>query len=223
MGSEFQEEERVRKMREMLNKQFSSAGRGVNPKAADEWCEPTNQASGMVLVADPTPFQRGDPQSLARFAFSGAVPDVIPADRRAELMPVILLLEHGPSGSVGVMLNRRTGMLLGDLGDSPELRAFCIQPLWQGGIAGQLDLNFLHTYGAEIDDSEALTDDGLCLGGDFLSAVQHVTDGPGSTFNFRFVVKHTRWERGALEKEVAAGRWLPCKVGKMSIIKVNAR
>lgn len=48
------------------------------------------------------------------------------ADRRAaDLMPVVLLVDAGAKGTMGVMLNRRTGVLMGDLGE--DFKSFMIQ------------------------------------------------------------------------------------------------
>lgn len=40
-------------------------------------------------------------------------------------MPVVLLVDVGEKGAMGVMLNRRTGVLMGDLGE--DFKSFMIQ------------------------------------------------------------------------------------------------
>lgn len=45
--------------------------------------------------------------------------------RAADLLPVVLLIDVGPQGATGLMLNRRTGVLMGDLGD--DFKSFMIQ------------------------------------------------------------------------------------------------
>lgn len=55
--------------------------------------------------------------------------------RAADLLPVVLLVDAGDRGSMGLLLNRRTGMLMGDLGD--DFKTFMIQV---GGV--------VHTGGA---------------------------------------------------------------------------
>ena len=45
--------------------------------------------------------------------------------RAADLMPVVLLVDVGDKGTMGVMLNRRTGVLMGDLGE--DFKSFMIQ------------------------------------------------------------------------------------------------
>ena len=61
----------------------------------------------------------------------------VDADRRADLLPVLLVIEHsaGAGTARGVLLNRRTGYLLGDLGDAHNVSGFRVQPLHFGGPA----------------------------------------------------------------------------------------
>jgi hypothetical protein len=72
-------------------------------------------ASGIILVADPARFCSRNPfarpvKDLGRFGLDGPVaPDEMPADLAAQMLPVVLLLDHGPKGSFGVLLERRTG------------------------------------------------------------------------------------------------------------------
>lgn len=72
-------------------------------------------ASGILLVADPARFCSRNPfarpvKDLSRFGLDGPVaPDEMPPDLAAQMLPVVLLLDHGPKGSFGVLLERRTG------------------------------------------------------------------------------------------------------------------
>ncbi|KAL7540588.1 hypothetical protein ACHAWF_006727 [Thalassiosira exigua] len=90
------------------------------------------------------------PALLAKFGITlPPSPDLGP-DRRADLLPVVLLIDRDPvKGCQAVLMNRRTGNLMGDLpptlfestagddngdGFSPHpLSAFMIQPLWWAG------------------------------------------------------------------------------------------
>lgn len=92
------------------------------------------------------------PALLAKFGITlPPSPDLGP-DRRADLLPVVILIDRDPSrGSQAMLLNRRTGNLMGDLpptlfestgsddasddaGFTPHpLAAFMIQPLWWAG------------------------------------------------------------------------------------------
>jgi len=123
---------------------------------------------GMVLIANPEKFcsdfggnnknKKPSTSLLSKFGLTLPPPADLDPDRRADLLPVLCILDRHPlKGSQAVLLNRRTGYLLGDLeqqqqqqndGDTssedqqqqgppppPQLSAFMIQPLWFGGTA----------------------------------------------------------------------------------------
>ena len=90
------------------------------------------------------------PALLTKFGLTLPVPADLGPDRRADLLPVLVVLDRHPlKGCQAVLLNRRTGYLLGDLesqaasdsagmssaADTPKLGAFMIQPLWFGGTS----------------------------------------------------------------------------------------
>jgi len=86
--------------------------------------------SGVVLLANPEKFcsdinlsgeplsQKNNPSPnlLSKFALTLPPPPELGPERRADLLPVLILLDRHPlRGSQAVLLNRRTGYLLGDL------------------------------------------------------------------------------------------------------------
>jgi Uncharacterized ACR, COG1678 len=124
---------------------------------------------GCVLVANPAAFLSDyggtstmiRPNLLAKFGLQQSPPRELGPDRRADLLPVLLIVEQMDGITRAVLLNRRTGYLLGDLGPLsssssssseeeeedgttnnnnnnnsplPILEKFCIQPLWFGGV-----------------------------------------------------------------------------------------
>ncbi|CAM9741990.1 unnamed protein product [Chrysoparadoxa australica] len=219
MMGEAMDEEKQRKLREMLSKQFGQGG--SNAPSADEWCNSTDQVkSGTVLVSDPGQFYTRGSSSLERFGLPEPIPRELPGDRQCDLLPVVLLVEHNDDGSMGIMVNRRTGMLMGDLGD--EMSTFMIQPIWLGGTTGTQGLCYVHTY-PQITGAMQLTQDGLYFGGEFESAVRVVSEGVGSSAQFRFMLNFNTWGPGELEKEIAAGQWHQAECGKMSILKPRDR
>ncbi|KAL7462730.1 hypothetical protein ACHAXS_003108, partial [Conticribra weissflogii] len=102
---------------------------------------------------------------LAKFGLTIPPPADLGPDRRADLMPVLLITGKDSKGYRAVIMNRRTGYLIGDMerqaaiqldddddddddeGDSnpqppkPRLGAFMIQPLWYGGAGDDSDDN----------------------------------------------------------------------------------
>ena len=111
----------------------------------------TNRASGNSV----------NPRLLQKFGLTLPPPADLGPDRRADLLPVLMIVERTRGDSddedmiQAVLLNRRTGYLLGDLEQptqqssmnddddddktasssmAPLLEKFCIQPLWFGGV-----------------------------------------------------------------------------------------
>jgi len=153
-----------------------------------DWATPINPSDaasslqgGLVLIANPEKFCsdfttpitnessssaknnnknnfRPSPALLAKFGLTLPPPVELGPDRRADLLPVMVLLDKHPlKGCQALLLNRRTGYLMGDLEETPplptdnqstssssppsqsqlqpKLGAFMIQPLWFGGTS----------------------------------------------------------------------------------------
>ena len=127
-----------------------------------DWATPLSIAdvskaleSGVCLIANPAKFcddfavdKSPSLALLSKFGLTLPPPPELGADRRADLLPVLILLDRHPlKGCHALLLNRRTGYLIGDLENQqldedgnnssppPNLGAFMIQPLWFGGTA----------------------------------------------------------------------------------------
>lgn len=196
---------------------ISFATSKASEEASTDWAEPKDKIeAGYVLVANPAKFCDdfdGSPTPssslLSKFGLTLPPPADLGPDRRADLLPVLVILERHPlRGSQAVLLNRRTGYLLGDLEqqtsstDAPKLGAFMIQPLWFGGTSAGSDdtsasgLDMLHMCPA-VKGAKKLTKDGLYWGGDPTQAQDAMNDPsldkPMSGFDFKFFVQSTRW------------------------------
>ncbi len=125
------------------------------------------------------------PALLAKFGITlPPSPDLGP-DRRADLLPVVILIDRDPSrGCQAMLLNRRTGNLMGDLpptlfesagdddaadedGFTPHpLAAFMIQPLWWAGSSPSI--------AASSDDDPTISRGGGVKAIDMLHACPYV-------------------------------------------------
>ena len=205
---------------------------------------------GIVLVANPakfcSDFGSSTPSSslLSKFGLTLPPPADLGPDRRADLLPVVCILERHPlRGAHAVLLNRRTGYLLGDLEQQqgedgmpappPRLGAFMIQPLWFGGTSagGNEDssssgLDMLHQCPG-VNEAKLLTDDGLFWGGDSEHAQEAMNEASleraYTGFDFKFFVQSTRWLPLQLEKEIRDGTWFCAEVSKEVLFKPRDR
>jgi hypothetical protein len=206
---------------------------------------------GVVLIANPakfcTDFGNTSPSAtlLSKFGLTLPPPADLGPDRRADLLPVLCLLEKHPlRGSHAVLLNRRTGYLLGDLEQpspedgtptAPKLGAFMIQPLWFGGTsAGGTEESSSQSSGLDmlhqcptVKGAKQLTPDGLYWGGDPAQAQDAMSDASlervFTGFDFKFFVQSTRWMPLQLEKEIRDGVWFVASVNKEVLFKPRDR
>jgi hypothetical protein len=204
---------------------------------------------GIILVANPAKFcstgtgilsTGPSPSLLAKFGLTRPPPKDLGPDRQADLLPVLALVERDDKkGCRGVLLNRRTGYLLGDLEQPPPalgeqaadlppiLEKFCIQPLWFGGIDNiSSGLDMLHQCPA-VGGADRLTEDGLFWGGDPAQA-QDAMEDPSldrimTGFDFKFFVQSTIWSTKDLDREIKEGIWVPADVSKGVLFKSRDR
>ncbi|GMH95658.1 hypothetical protein TrST_g6405 [Triparma strigata] len=180
---------------------------------------------GQILLAKPEIFcSPSAPQSLLqKYGLTTSLPPELGPDRIADLLPVILLTEVNLFGISGVLLNRRTGYLLGDLQQPhANLNGFMIQPLWFGGTSGGSGMNMVHLKGEGVKGSESLGG-GMFWGGSLEVANDMVVGGDGSGFDFKFFVQSTRWMPKQLEGEVEKGMWMAAEVDKRVVFKSRDR
>ena len=229
---------------ELISFARSTAGE-AKPETNTDWATPTDELEpGTVLLANPAKFcadfgtkrTTPSPSLLAKFGLTLPPPADLGADRRADLLPVLMIVSKTPNGGYqAVLLNRRTGYLLGDLespGDNtgaaggppaPMLEKFCIQPLWFGGVDNvSAGLDMLHQC-PTVEGAASLTEDGLYWGGDPNQAQDAMSDSRlervYTGFDFKFFVQATVWSKGELEQHRDADNWFCAKVSKEVLFK----
>lgn len=191
----------------------------------DLWAEqhPTLER-GCVLVANMEEFSKDaglfgkGMRDWKAYGLEGPVrPDWSP-DHTAQMLPVVLVTEHKPGGpSKGVLMDRRTGVLLGDLINVDEGFAhFAIQPLYFGGNVDSNSLTMMHVE-EDIPDSEPMMN-GLCIGGWERVKVM-VAEGQVSPVAFKFSIQHCLWASGELEEQVQRGAWTVASVSSDVLMK----
>lgn len=141
---------------------------------------------------------------------------------------VVLLLQHGPSGSLGLLLNRPTSLVMGrgrgglpvDLhgaAGSAEIRAaFAANRLYCGGPRAQAGVHLLHGYGRFAGAVEVCP--GVFVGGEE-DACLEVAAGSVKPVEFKFFAGVTAWAPGQLQAEVEAGAWWPAAASRTLVLK----
>ena len=210
---------------------------GSSETAPTDWAKPTSSIRpGTVLVANPASFcsdigqARVQPELLSKFGLTLPPPADLGPDRRADLLPVLVVVERNERRTRAVLLNRRTGYLLGDLeqpNDTALLEKFCIQPLWFGGVDNVSNggLDILHLCPG-VAGATQITEDGLWWGGESSQAseaLEKTLDRVYTGFDFKFFVQSTIWSNDEIEKEIQAETWFPASVSKEVLFKPRDR
>lgn len=117
---------------------------------------------------------------------------------------VILLLDHGEEGSFGLMLNKRSPLLVNELVDE-----FCYLediPLYKGGPVGLDTLFYLHVF-PDIEGSLPVGQ-GLYLNGDFNAIKRYILQGNPIEGKIRFFLGYSGWSARQLQQELEEDTWV---------------
>ncbi len=117
---------------------------------------------------------------------------------------VLLILEHGQGGTLGLVLNRPTDVLLAEvLQDLPMLKQ-TDHRLFGGGPVGRTQLVLLFRLGRILPDVRHIVDK-VYLGTPIV--LEHVMASPKPNEAFRGFAGFAGWAPGQLEYEMHQGSW----------------
>lgn len=121
---------------------------------------------------------------------------------------VILLAEHNPEGSFGLILNKSVKTKLNDaLKDFPDLNL----PLFLGGPVDANRLFFIHTLGDRVESSIPVMK-GLYWGGTLDSVKELATMNLLNENNIRFFLGYSGWGAHQLEGELKRNSWAVTRI-----------
>ncbi len=120
---------------------------------------------------------------------------------------VIQLVEHdADKGTMGLIVNKQSGFLLGDVLTGLPERCHDV-PLWMGGPVGTNMLFFLHRLGADvIPDSQQVARD-LWFGGNYDAMCAYLSSGAPIQGMVKCVVGYSGWDAGQLPAELKRHDW----------------
>jgi putative transcriptional regulator len=122
---------------------------------------------------------------------------------------VVLLCDHGPQGSYGVIVNRKGEITLSDLGSDAPLLQRRDDPVWFGGPVGVEQLQVLHGLGDTVPGSLSVLP-GVRLGGDPAVLNRALADDAETAPSTKFIVGYSGWGAKQLEDELREGAWVVC-------------
>lgn len=118
---------------------------------------------------------------------------------------VVLLCEHSSEGTLGVIINRPTEVLLSEaLPDLPVLKGTSYRLFWGGPVQPTGVLMLFRVKQTPSGTRPVL--DGIYLGGN-LQALERVITHPEPTETFRAYAGYAGWAPGQLEYEMTLGSW----------------
>ncbi len=115
---------------------------------------------------------------------------------------VVLLCEHGPEGSFGLILNRPLTLALSEVMNDLEGENM----ISLGGPVQQNTLHFLHRHGDLVSEAIPIID-GVHWGGDFDAIKTIVQTEMASPQDLRFFLGYAGWSSGQLDEEIGVGGW----------------
>jgi len=160
---------------------------------------------GLFVVLHPVPAQaEGEfaPSSVKKGVLLVASPSLDDPNFREA---VVLIVEHGPEGTLGLILNRSTKVLLSEaLPDLTVLKGTSHR-LLVGGPVQRTQLLLLLRLKEPLADARAVFD-GVYVGGT-LKVLERVITQAKPTETFRAFSGHAGWSPGQLKFEMLQGAW----------------
>jgi putative transcriptional regulator len=126
---------------------------------------------------------------------------------------VVLLCEHAPEGSFGLVLNRKTEHKLGHLIDALEGKELDV---FYGGPVQQDTLHFLHQLPDLIPGAQQIAK-GVYWGGDFETVIALLLKGELDDTKIRFYLGYSGWSGGQLDDELKEKSWLTVQATKQLV------
>lgn len=128
---------------------------------------------------------------------------------------VIVTINHSSNGSMGLIINRPTGITLNDV--IPGLVTDEQIPLFLGGPVDCDMLFYLHTLGDIIPDSRPVMP-GLYIGGEYDSMKRYINNSGQVFGKMKFILGYSGWAAGQLAAEIDRHDWAIVMPGNAEMI-----
>jgi len=138
---------------------------------------------------------------------------------------VMLLTDHGEQGSIGLILNRPTGMVMGrkpggmpfQVANAPPVlqQAFSENRLYCGGFTAQNVIHLIH--GHRLPKAVEVVP-GVFMGGE-VAAAEEVCEGRLPAEDFRFFAGAVVFDAGEVDRQAKSGAWYPAACSRSLVLK----
>ncbi|MEG1749774.1 MAG: YqgE/AlgH family protein [Tannerellaceae bacterium] len=119
---------------------------------------------------------------------------------------VVLLIEHTKDGSMGLVLNKKTDLLVNTF--FPELKELPDIPIYLGGPVCANRLFFMHSLGELIIPGAMKLKEDLYFDGDFEAMKRYILNGHSVKGKIKFFLGYSGWTKGQLNGEIEKNSWI---------------
>jgi len=121
---------------------------------------------------------------------------------------VVLICEHQPAGSFGLVLNQPMNLLLSDIiPAAPDLQL----PVLCGGPVANDTLHFIHRRPDLLQDSIPLKGE-IAWNGDFIQIIHYLKSGQLEESDILFFLGYSGWGQGQLLLELQEKTWITSEI-----------
>ncbi|MDR2041850.1 MAG: YqgE/AlgH family protein [Tannerella sp.] len=129
---------------------------------------------------------------------------------------VVLLVEHSIKGSMGLVVNKQTTLIVNDL--FPELKKLPDIPIFLGGPVASNHLFFIHSLGPEVVPDSVRIHGNLRFDGNFEALRDYLSEGHPAKGVVKFFLGYSGWENNQLNTEIVRNSWLVSHSSPESIL-----
>lgn len=129
---------------------------------------------------------------------------------------VVLLVEHNPEGSMGLVLNKKTDLIVNTF--FPELEEYPEIPIYLGGPVSANRLFFIHSLGDLIVPDSVKIKDHLYFDGDFEALKRYILKGHSIEGKVKFFLGYSGWTEGQLGNEISKNSWVVSHAAKENVL-----
>lgn len=132
---------------------------------------------------------------------------------------VVLICEHQPAGSFGLVLNQPMHIVLSDIVPAaPDIEV----PVLCGGPVANDTLHFIHRKPALLDNSIQLSGD-IAWSGDFFQIIQCLQSGRMKESDIMFFLGYSGWGEGQLAQELQQKTWITSQISDPLLFETDPK